>query len=52
MGQRTKQAVKRRAKPHIAWVKAKHKRRIRTKSRGIHPAGKRRRERAARRHRR
>jgi hypothetical protein len=49
MARRTKQLVRNRARAHRKTVKAGHKMRTRTKSRGFHPATKKRRKRAARR---
>lgn len=46
---RTKKAVKNRARAHRKLVKAGRKRRIRTKSRGFHPASARRRKRSEKR---
>jgi hypothetical protein len=49
MARRTKQRVRNRAKAHRTHVKKGHTRRVRTRSRGQHPASKRRRVRATRR---
>ena len=49
MARRTKKAVKNRARAHQRVVKAGHKRRVRTHSRGFHPASTRRRKRSEKR---
>jgi hypothetical protein len=49
MARRTKQRVRNRAKTHRQRVRAGHKKRVRARSRGLHPATKKRRVRARRR---
>ena len=49
MGLRTKKSIKRRATAHRSRVKANSKLRIKTRSRGRRPVGKKRKARAARR---
>lgn len=49
MARRSKQRVRNRAKAHKRHVRAGHRTRVRARSRGFHPATKKRRARAARR---
>jgi hypothetical protein len=49
MGMRSKRRVKQRSTAHVKVTKATHKKKKRAKSRGLHPASKKRRVRAARR---
>lgn len=49
MSRRTKQTVAKRARAHQKLIKAKRKRRVRARSRGLHPASVRRRRSSAKR---